>query len=458
MLIRVIIGNLYSFRDKTEFNMLTGKVRMHPHHVHKLGKVEVLRTAAIYGANGAGKSNLVKALDLLRDAATSERIPNEKISPFKLGAPADLPYPHIEIEVALGKKTYLYGLELAQNRVAEEWLYESGLGEKLDSLIFERKTDEKGATQIKFADKYEKDAKAKLRRELYESEFLKAQTTLLWQLNQAKASVIKECSILKDWLQDHLHIVVPNAMPIHLMAEFIENEAFKKFVTDMMPALDTGVTEFDIKSEIIHPEDQVSSTYELPIKKLKERLSLGLEERAMIPGRENGDTPAVIILENEVLTKKTLSTVHKNQSDAPVVFDFAIESDGTRKIIDHLLIFYEVIHNEHTFIVDEIERSIHPALIKTILQKLMAEKEVKGQLIFTTHESNLLDLTMLRPDEIWFTEKDETGATSFYPLSDYPIRPDLDIEKGYMMGRFGAVPMLTDLKNLNWQALAHAEN
>ena len=72
MLIRFIVGNLYSFAEKTEFNMLTGDVRRHPHHVHKLGKVEVLRAAAVYGANGAGKSNLVKALDLLRDAATSD--------------------------------------------------------------------------------------------------------------------------------------------------------------------------------------------------------------------------------------------------------------------------------------------------------------------------------------------------------------------------------------------------
>lgn len=144
----------------------------------------------------------MKALDLLRDAATSERIPNDKISPFKLGTPADLPYPHLEIEVALGKKNYLYGLELAHNRVVEEWLYESGMGEKPDILIFERTTDEKGETKIKFAEKYESNSKAKLGKELYESEILKSQTTLLWQLSRAKESAIPESAQFSIWLDD----------------------------------------------------------------------------------------------------------------------------------------------------------------------------------------------------------------------------------------------------------------
>ncbi len=90
------------------------------YHVLCFGKAEVVR-AAIY-ANGAGKSNLVKALDLLREAATSERIPNEKISPFKLSKPEGLPYPHIEIEV-FQNKNYLYGLSLIHNRVVEEGLF-----------------------------------------------------------------------------------------------------------------------------------------------------------------------------------------------------------------------------------------------------------------------------------------------------------------------------------------------
>ncbi len=451
MLIRFIVGNLYSFAEKTEFNMLTGDVRRHPHHVHKLGKVEVLRAAAVYGANGAGKSNLVKALDLLRDAATSERIPNDKISPFKLGTPADLPYPHLEIEVALGKKNYLYGLELAHNRVVEEWLYESGMGEKPDILIFERTTDERGETKIKFAEKYESNSKAKLRKELYESEILKSQTTLLWQLSRAKESAIPESAQFSIWLEDRLSVLFADELPDGVLDKLLNDKEFHLFSNQFFPLLDTGIEEITVKTEKYKESDLRDDA------QLLEDVLSDLEngDKVVSLGYDDG-TPAAVMFEDDDLVVKKIASFHKDKTGAKFMFDFKDESDGTRKLTEFLTVFYAIKNSSETIIIDEIERSIHPSLIKTILQKLMAEKEVKGQLIFTTHESNLLDLDMFRQDEIWFAEKNEAGATTFYPLSDFPIRPDLDIEKGYLMGRFGAIPILTDLKKLNWQALSHA--
>ena len=104
------------------------------------------------------------------------------------------------------------------------------------------------------------------------------------------------------------------------------------------------------------------------------------------------------------------------------------------------------------FVIDEIGRSIHPSLLKAFLTKLSSEKDIKGQLIFTTHESNLLDLNMLRPDEIWFAEKNKkTGNTEFKTLAEFKkIRTDLDIRKGYLNRRFGGIPMLANFEDLNW--------
>ncbi len=453
MLIRFIVGNLYSFAEKTEFNMLTGDVRRHPHHVHKLGKVEVLRAAAVYGANGAGKSNLVKALDLLRDAATSERIPNDKISPFKLGTPADLPYPHLEIEVALGKKIYLYGLELAHNRVVEEWLYESGMGEKPDILIFERTTDEKGETKIKFAEKYEKNQKSRFRRELYENEILPYHTSLLYQLNQSRETIIEESNLLFRWLESTLAIVPADASLLVLMGEFIYNSDFHKFLISQFPLFNTGTDDFDVFTERLEPSDDRVLTHRDDFEEILNKYENG--KAPVIATRKADGTPVVITIENDSIVEKRLRSI-RNLMNEKIPFEYSEISDGTQKLIDYLHMIYMIKNERVTYVIDEIERSIHPSLIKTILQKLMAEKEVKGQLIFTTHESNLLDLDMFRQDEIWFAEKNEAGATTFYPLSDFPIRPDLDIEKGYLMGRFGAIPILTDLKKLNWQALSHA--
>ena len=109
------------------------------------------------------------------------------------------------------------------------------------------------------------------------------------------------------------------------------------------------------------------------------------------------------------------------------------------------------------FIIDEIERSLHPSLIKQLVETLLKTEDLKGQLIFTTHESNLLDLTVLRSDEIWFMEKDpQTGASDCYSLTSFKPRVDLDIEKGYLNGRFGAIPFLGNLRNLTLNDLEYA--
>jgi hypothetical protein len=102
------------------------------------------------------------------------------------------------------------------------------------------------------------------------------------------------------------------------------------------------------------------------------------------------------------------------------------------------------------YVVDEIERSIHPIMIKDIIRKLSESETAKGQLIFTTHESGLLDQSIFRPDEIWFAQKDAEQATQLYPLSDYNIHKTANIENGYLNGRYGGIPFLSNLKDLHW--------
>ncbi|NDC41430.1 MAG: hypothetical protein EBZ77_07770 [Chitinophagia bacterium] len=106
--------------------------------------------------------------------------------------------------------------------------------------------------------------------------------------------------------------------------------------------------------------------------------------------------------------------------------------------------------------IDEIERSIHPALIKELIRKFAADDTTLGQLIFTTHESNLLDQQLFRPDEIWFAEKNKQGATELYALSEFKEHHTIDIRKGYLNGRYGAIPFLSNLTDLNWGLYAEA--
>ena len=127
-----------------------------------------------------------------------------------------------------------------------------------------------------------------------------------------------------------------------------------------------------------------------------------------------------------------------------------MESDGTRRIIEYMPILYTLNQQDTVYVVDEIERSIHPILIKGIIRKLSDSNNIKGQLLFTTHESALLDQNIFRPDEIWFAQKDMEQATQLYPLSDFNIHKTASIENGYLNGRYGGIPFLSNLKDLNW--------
>jgi hypothetical protein len=131
-------------------------------------------------------------------------------------------------------------------------------------------------------------------------------------------------------------------------------------------------------------------------------------------------------------------------------FDIIEESDGSRRLLDIVPSIDFAFNEDMTFIIDEINHSMHPSLTKELISLFLNKESSKGQIIFTTHESNLLDLNLFRQDEIWFTEKKSDGSTSMYPLSDFKPRYDLDIKKGYLQGRFGAIPFLGNLKDLNW--------
>ena len=144
-------------------------------------------------------------------------------------------------------------------------------------------------------------------------------------------------------------------------------------------------------------------------------------------------------------------TYHESSSRSNVVFDIEEESDGTQRLLDIIPAIDMYLNFNVTVIVDEVDESLHPSLLKAIMHKIMnSVPAYGGQFIITTHESNLLDYDIYRQDEIWFVEKNN-GSTELYPLTDFKPRADLQLQKGYLMGRFGAVPFLANLKDLNWQ-------
>ena len=420
--------------------MLTGSYKLHKHHVRKAAGVEVLRAAAVYGANGAGKSNLVKAMDALRGIATGEKGLAELFGKtFRLAKGQEEKPITFEAEIALGKKVFYYAVSCTASRIVSESLHQRS-GDK-DVVLFSRKTDAKGKHKLVLHARYLKTAKAKLFREMYESgELLGAGEAFLAASRERGYLEVGE---VLGWFEKGCRIVYPETK-FDFLCFWLLQDGVREFVNEMIESLSTGVKSLSFER--------------MPLSKYFGE-NKSAEEAAIKRELDvNGDLKAVIVHDAAFFrfpqgdVAFVIRTEHDSDIEEMIKFSLDEESDGTRRLLDFLMILWELKENETTVIVDEIDQSIHPHLLKTFLTKVLGEERLKGQLIFTTHESNLLDLSLLRQDEIWFAEKDGAGATQLYSLSDFKPRHDLDIRKGYLQGRYGAIPFLGDFERLNLTA------
>ncbi|TBX64400.1 ATP-binding protein [Flavobacterium silvisoli] len=442
MLIRFVVSNFLSFNEEKEFNMLAGSFKTHKHHVYNLGKIDVLKAAAIYGANGAGKSNLIKAVEFLQESVTNGyllRSVNSK--KFKLDKLNETKPISFEIEFSIEKKIYAYGVSFNNITVVEEWLYESGINVE-DKMIFERKTLKSGKSSIKIADKYKRTQRQKLLIELMESNLLKSGELLLGKSDELN---IKEITASRFVIEKQIIVIHPGSKFQNLVPALTSSNRFNNFANGMLETFDTGVAELDIENIDIDKYfgDEDESTKKEVIQDIENGHNVLL----------NTETGGVLITKEKgkYIVKKVISK-HLNNEGKKVSFDLTEESDGTQRLLDFIPAFDGILNTEVCFIIDEIDQSLHPALLKSLVQKIMSNKNTIGQLVFTTHESNLLDLDIFRQDEIWFSEKSKnSGSTQLYSLSEFKPRYDLDIRKGYLKGRFGAIPFLAHLEDLKWE-------
>ncbi|MGE5409761.1 MAG: AAA family ATPase [Clostridiales bacterium] len=424
--------------------MLAGNFKNHKHHIYKAGKVEVLKATAIYGANGAGKSNLVKAFrffqEIVENGKIDQSVNDKKFKLYKANANTPISF---EIEFSIENKIYSYGLSIDNLTVIEEWLYESGITVE-DKLIFERKLTEQGKISIEMANKYKKTPKQKLFIELMEENILKNNELFLGQTESIK---IDEISKAREWIENNLIVIFPDSKFSGLIEVITKSKSFNLLVSELLKTFGTGVSELDVETidfdKFFGEEDEELKKSLMSTLASTESFSFPSEQGFVLITKENGKN----------VVKKVISK-HYDNIGKNITFDLNDESDGTQRLLDLIPAFNLMMESEITFIIDEIDRSLHPALLKSLIKVIMANTSTKGQLIFTTHESNLLDMNIFRQDEIWFAEKDKkTGGTQIYSLSEFKPRYDLDIQKGYLNGRFGAIPFLSHLEDLNWHTV-----
>lgn len=426
--------------------------RSHKDHVYAENGVELLKIAALYGANGAGKSNLIKAVAALqRIVLDGGKSSLDELDQFKLGS-SELRPTTLEIEYVIDELAYIFGVSVKEGSIVEEWLYQSGFGKKDDQLLFHRKI--KGnLLNIQLANHYTDTAEGEFRRKFYQDELLKEDVLLFKELADLKEG-FEEVKHAYEWVVSHLYVMFPRSRPDGLATTLGFPSKLNVFANESLYSFHTGIVQIETKTT------EIEEFFGHENKELIDDIQKNLRSRKgfmqLLSQSKFGDSTEIIaVLENGKALVKEIVTKHKNSKGELVDFTLDQESDGTNRLLDFIPIFFKAISSPSTVLIDEIDQSIHPALLKELVQKFADNKATKGQLIFTTHESNLLDQAIFRRDEIWFVEKHE-GATQLYPLSDFDIRLDLDIRKGYLNGRFGAIPFLGNLANLNWEQYAEA--
>lgn len=445
MLIRFVAKNIYSFRDETEFNLFPNKTTRLQHHKVSRNGFDFLRFSAVYGANGSGKSNLIKSILLLETIVEQGKLPSDvddlkfKLDEKNISQPVSL-----AAEFIADGAAFFYSLTFDKGNILNEYLAVSHKDK--DDLIFERNFDER-IPSIRFYNEYYKTEKENLFAEVLAEKLLPSNEPLITFLAKKYPDDFASVKIAFNWFDETLVVIKPEGKFVGIAHILDKSKSTKDFANSYILSLDTGISEIDIEKKKL--EEFIDNKDSSLRKRILEDLKSKPENLSLLTNQDTGEE-VTLVYENEDIVAKRLVTKHLNVVGKSVDFNIGHESDGTKRLIDYIPAFKQIISDEKVYIIDEIERSIHPMTIKEIISKLALDEKIKGQLIFTTHESNLLDQKIFRPDEIWFAQKDFNGSSKLYSLSDFKIHNTIDIENGYLKGRFGGIPFLGNLRDLSW--------
>ena len=442
MLLRFVVKNLYSFKEETEFNLFpSSKAAHHLHHKVQCADVEAMRLTAIYGANGAGKSNLVKALQDLKTFVSLGTISQSVFQNYKFQFSAScLNEPvSMAIEFCAGGVNFYYSIEMDTGRVSYESLSISHRTK--DILVFERKSN--GTQTITFGEGYLADKSNKLFSTVLQDKLLGKEALLLSFMATNYSEEIPAIADAYKWIVNDLIVLNPKYLKhLALAYMFSNNPGMKSLLQDVLSGTKTGITSIEVGTRIVE-ENQLDPAF---VKGLKDSPGVPKIVQSTVDDRINNS----VVYENGQIVYMEIQPKHQLLDGTDIRLPINFESDGTIRLIEYIPLLYLVLTKDCVVIIDEIERSLHPILIKEIIKKISESLSAKGQLIFTTHESCLLDQDLLRPDEIWFAQKDTEQATQFYPLSDFNIHKTANIENGYLNGRYGGIPFLSNLNDLHW--------
>lgn len=447
MLVKVIVENFKSFDDAIELTMVSStKIRKNNDHKVTIKKVNLLKSAIIYGANASGKSNFVEVLRFMRFCVL-KNLPLEAKQMYCRNREENADRAStFEVQIVKDNRFYAYGFSaiLNQGIIEEEWAYELLPGGE-SRKIFERKA---GAPP-QLGNKINLSAADRTKFQIYADDMAENTTSLfLTEMNRNK-NISKDSELLLfkkifEWFSRDLVIYSPNT-PITNFEYYYEADSLE-IVNNLIESFDTGIS--SVRIDKVSMED---INTKLPkeifmdiIGEIKEKLAEGKHKKVKISLRYNKDFYNFAIDEQQDIEITTITLKHGNSSSD---FSFSEESDGTRRLFDLMDMLLKADNNETVYVVDELERSLHPKLTYHFIELFKRFNEKKNvQLIFTTHEPTIMDQELFRRDEIWFVERDADNCSKLYSLDRFKERYDKKLSKAYLEGRYGAVPVFKSFK------------
>lgn len=440
MILRVSVRNLFSFKDETEISFVAGKSTTHCEHVSRAEKrddISVLKAGIIYGANASGKSNIIKAISVLQKIALGS-IPKRNIEPFKLTTPQNNTS-KIEIEFKADKHFYAYGVEFTFKGIAEEWLYE--INSRRDKEIFSRQVGPE-SNLFSFGSIDGNDETQQLIR--FISQSTPTTDSFLSEYVKRNGKGLSAINNAYRWMKEDLKILFPESRYEGISIRAEKDKNFALATKSLLEYFNTGIV--DIRRIKVNKED-----LELPKEIVNDLLSEAESNKTIVVASPS-DSSTYFFETNEsgITNIFKQSAIHKMQNGSEVPFEMSEESDGSIRLLDFIPMLIDLKLNSSVYLIDEIDRSMHPMLSQKLLEYYFSclDKERDTQLICTTHESNLLNLDLIRADEVWFVEKGQDGASHLTSLAEY--KPREDVRKGYLQGRYGAIPFFAPISNLKW--------
>ncbi|MCU0499425.1 MAG: ATP-binding protein [Anaerolineae bacterium] len=448
MLIRFTVENFMSFRDEVEFSMIPGKAhKQHPGQViksDKRGDLSALKAGLIYGANASGKSNLIKAIEFAKNLITHGLRPKQRIpiTPFRFERDEKRPS-RFQFEFKHKDRAYAYGFLLNTEQILEEWLYE--ITSSTEKPLFERVTNPDHETTVTFSNLKYTDRKDK--------EFLEftARGTRPNQLflTESLERNIPYFEAVVEWFDDYLVILFPHTKPIGFEFNIMNDEQFKSDVTTIVQAFDTGISSIQLQKSEFDEDDSLPEELKTMIREMVIPDLMESENQNTVVFSPFGSIFFLIKEGDKFFTLRLLMGHRCIDSDEEGFLELREESDGTQRLFELIPAMLALLKTDRVFIVDELDRSLHPQLSYSLLELFLNHPTpTRSQLIATTHEEHLLDLDLLRRDEIWFVEKEANGVSKLFSLEEYAPRYDKDIRKGYLLGRFGGIPLIKEVEGL----------